>query len=92
MANFNIKDLFKKLSFFKNNLALLVPILIAVVALLLFIPTQILGAKLRKTMEQSVQTARRSLRWKASLRMRPRPDRWNRTSRPTSTTSTRLRT
>jgi hypothetical protein len=59
MAKFDIKDLFKKLSFFKNNLAMLVPILIAVVALLLFIPTRILGSKLRKTIEQqSVQTAK----------------------------------
>lgn len=59
MANINIKDIFKKLSFFKNNLSLLVPILIAMVALLLFIPTRILGSRLRKTMEQqSAQTGR----------------------------------
>lgn len=59
MAKFEIKDVFKKLSFFRNNLSLLVPILIAVVALLLFIPTRILGSRLRKTIEQqSVQTAK----------------------------------
>ncbi|MBN1508424.1 MAG: hypothetical protein JW955_16365 [Sedimentisphaerales bacterium] len=59
MANINAKDIFKKLSFFKNNLSLLVPILIAVVALLLFIPTRIFGNRLRKTIEQqSVQTGR----------------------------------
>lgn len=59
MPNVNIKDIFKKLSFFKNNLSLLAPILIAVVALLLFIPTRILGSKLRKTMEdESAKTAR----------------------------------
>ena len=58
MANINVKEIFKKLSFFKNNLSLLVPILIAVVALLLFVPTQILGSRLRKTMEESVQTGR----------------------------------
>jgi len=59
MANINIKDIFKKLSFFKNNLSLLVPILIAMAALLLFIPTRILGSRLRKTMEQqSAQTGR----------------------------------
>ena len=52
MANIDIKDILKKLSVFKNNLSLLVPILIAIVALLLFIPTRILGSRLRKTMEQ----------------------------------------
>lgn len=58
MANINVKDIFKKLSFFKNNLSLLAPILIAVVALLLFVPTKILGSKLRKTMEESAKTGR----------------------------------
>jgi hypothetical protein len=59
MANINVKDIFKKLSFFKNNLSLLAPILIAVVALLLFVPTRILGSKLRKTMEdESAKTGR----------------------------------
>ncbi|OHB66358.1 MAG: hypothetical protein A2Y77_14620 [Planctomycetes bacterium RBG_13_62_9] len=58
MAKIDIKELLKKLSFLKNNLALLVPILITVVALLLFIPTKILGGRLRKTVQQSVQTAR----------------------------------
>ncbi len=59
MANINVKDILKKLSFFKNNLSLLAAVLIAAVALLLFIPTRILGSKLRKTMEQeSGATAR----------------------------------
>jgi hypothetical protein len=59
MANINVKEILKKLSFFKNNLSLLVPILIAVFALLLFIPTRILGSRLRKTIEQqSAQTGR----------------------------------
>ena len=53
-----IKDVLKKLSFLKNNLALLVPILIAVVAVLLFIPTRLLSGKLKNTInEQSVKTA-----------------------------------
>ncbi|MBN2133481.1 MAG: hypothetical protein JW741_28535 [Sedimentisphaerales bacterium] len=57
--NINIKEILKKLSFLKNNISLLVSILIAVVALLLFIPTKILGSRLRKTVEtQSVQTGR----------------------------------
>ena len=58
MANISFTDILKKLSFFKSNLSLLVPILIAIVALLLFIPTRILGSRLRKTMEQSAQTGR----------------------------------
>jgi len=61
MANLNVTDVLKKLSFFKNNLSLLVPILIAVVALLLFIPTKILGSKLRKTMEQESAATGRTI-------------------------------
>ena len=58
--NINIKDILSKLSFLRNNLALMVPILIAVVALLLFIPTRILGGKLRETVTQnSARTAQR---------------------------------
>jgi hypothetical protein len=55
----NATDIFKRLSFLKNNLSLLVPILIAVVALLLFIPTRILSGKLRDTVtRQSGQVGR----------------------------------
>lgn len=48
----NIAEILKKLSFLKNNLGLLVPIVITVVALLLFIPTRILSGQLRETVEQ----------------------------------------
>ncbi len=49
----------KKIGFLKNNLGLLVPIIIAVVALLLFIPTRLLSGKLRETVQKnSVQTGR----------------------------------
>jgi hypothetical protein len=58
MANINVKEILKKLSFFKNNLSLLAAIFIAAVALLLFVPTRILGSKLRKTMEQSAAVGR----------------------------------
>ncbi len=58
MANINVKDILKKLSFFKNNVSLLVAIFIAVAALLLFIPTKILGNKLRQTMEESAKTGK----------------------------------
>jgi len=47
-----IKELIKKLSFLKNNLALLVPIGIVVFAALLFIPTQLLSARLKATIQQ----------------------------------------
>ncbi len=53
-----IKDVLKKLSFLKNNLALLVPILIVIVAVLLFIPTRLLSGKLKATInQQSVKMA-----------------------------------
>ncbi len=59
-ANIDLKDilpLLKKINilgvfgFLKNNLALLVPILIAVLAILLFVPTTLLSRSLRKTIE-----------------------------------------
>lgn len=53
-----IKEVLKKLSFLKNNLALLVPILIVIFAALLFIPTTLLSARLKATMQaQSVKSA-----------------------------------
>ncbi|MEN6335097.1 MAG: hypothetical protein ABFE01_12605 [Phycisphaerales bacterium] len=52
-----VKEVLKKLSFLKNNLALLVPILIVIFAALLFIPTKLLSARLKNTMQQSVKTA-----------------------------------
>jgi len=48
----NIKDVLQKLSVFKNNLSLLVPVIIALVAVLLFIPTQLMSSKLTKEVEQ----------------------------------------
>ncbi|MBM4025923.1 MAG: hypothetical protein FJ280_11040 [Planctomycetes bacterium] len=57
--NVNIKDLLKVFGFLRNNLALLVPILIAVVALLLFVPTTLLSGRLRhKIKSDSVDVAR----------------------------------
>jgi hypothetical protein len=44
----NFKNLIRKLSALKNNLSLLVPIIIAVVALLLFVPTRLVSSKLSK--------------------------------------------
>ena len=48
----NIKDILQKLSVFKSNMSLLVPVIITVVAGLLFIPTQLMSGKLRKQVEQ----------------------------------------
>ncbi len=56
-ANIDLKDilpLLKKLNvlgFLKNNLALLVPIIIVILAILLFVPTTLLSRSLRKTIE-----------------------------------------
>lgn len=53
-----IKGVLKKLSFLKNNLALLVPIIIVLVAGLLFIPTKLFSARLKKTIAgESVKAA-----------------------------------
>jgi hypothetical protein len=48
----NVKDVLQKLSVFKNNLSLLVPVIIALVSVLLFIPTQLMSSKLKKDVEQ----------------------------------------
>jgi len=48
----NFKDILQKLSVFKNNLSLLVPVIIALVSVLLFIPTQLMSSKLKKQVEQ----------------------------------------
>ena len=48
----NFKDILQKLSVFKNNLSLLVPVIIALVSVLLFVPTQLMSSKLKKEVEQ----------------------------------------
>ena len=93
MANINVKEILKKLSFFKNNLSLLAAIFIAAVALLLFIPTRILGSKLRKTMEQRAGSRTDHHLAAQSARGRGQgSSRWSRTSTPIPVTSTRSRT
>ena len=47
----NLSVLLEKLSFLRNNLALLAPICLALVAGLLFIPTELLSANLKKKIE-----------------------------------------
>ena len=48
----NFKDVLQKLSVFKNNLSLLVPVIIVLVSVLLFIPTQLMSSRLKKDVEQ----------------------------------------
>jgi len=56
----NVKDVLQKLRFLKSNTALLVPIVIALVAIVLFIPNQLVSSKLERQIEQqSIATARR---------------------------------
>lgn len=56
----NFKYLIRKLSALKNNLSLFVPIIIAVIALLLFIPTRLVSSKLNKQIaDKSVAKADR---------------------------------
>lgn len=57
----NIKDILKivlsKLSIFKNNLSLLIPVIIALVGILFFIPTQLLSRSLKNDIQKnSVET------------------------------------
>jgi hypothetical protein len=48
----NFKDVLQKLSVFKNNLSLLASVIIALIAVLLLIPTQLMSSKLIKQVEQ----------------------------------------
>ncbi|MHC4559699.1 MAG: hypothetical protein ACYTFW_18885 [Planctomycetota bacterium] len=48
----NFKDILQKLSVFKNNLSLLVPVIIGLVSVLLFIPTQLMSSKLKGKVDQ----------------------------------------
>jgi hypothetical protein len=48
MVNFGIKNIVQRLNFFKEYSSLLLPIVIAVVAGLLFIPSQLLSSRLKK--------------------------------------------
>jgi len=48
----NFKSILQKLSVFKNNLSLLIPVIIALVSVLLFVPTQLMSSKLKNQVEQ----------------------------------------
>ena len=53
----NFKDILQKLSVFKNNTALLVPVIVALVGILLFIPAQLLSGKLKEQVQKESITA-----------------------------------
>ena len=48
MDNSKFKDLVQKLSIFKNYSPLVVPVVIGVVGVLLFVPTQLMSSKFKK--------------------------------------------
>ncbi|MHC4426189.1 MAG: hypothetical protein ACYSYV_08840 [Planctomycetota bacterium] len=48
----NFRDILQKLSVFKNNLSLLLPVVIGLIAVLLFVPTQLMSSKLKERVEQ----------------------------------------
>jgi hypothetical protein len=48
----SFKGMLQKLSVFKNNLSLLVPVIIVLVSVLLFIPTQLMSSKLKGRIEE----------------------------------------
>ncbi len=55
----SFKDILEKLSVFKNNLSLLVPIVIGLVGVLMFIPTQLLSSSLKARIQrESLSTGR----------------------------------
>jgi hypothetical protein len=60
MVKINLKIVKEKLSVFRHNLSLLVPIIIAIVAVILFIPTRLISSKLREQIaKESIGKARR---------------------------------
>ena len=49
----NFRDIVQKLSVFKNNVSLLVSVIIALVSALVFIPTQLMSGRLEKQIDQA---------------------------------------
>jgi len=63
----NFKDVVQKLSVFKNNVSLLVSVIIALVSVLLFIPTQLMSSRLKEQIEQaSVNNCKKVQTWQAN--------------------------
>lgn len=68
LPKISIKEVLGKLSVIKNNMALLVPVIIVFVALLLFVPTQLMGIRLRNRIDKD------SIRGEASVIKRLKND------------------
>ncbi|MHC4488507.1 MAG: hypothetical protein ACYS9C_07180 [Planctomycetota bacterium] len=61
----NFRDIVQKLSVFKNNVSLLVSLIIALVSALLFIPTQLMSGRLEKQIDQaSISNGSRVRTWR----------------------------
>jgi hypothetical protein len=60
----NFRDIVQKLSVFKNNVALLVSVIIALVSVILFVPTQLMSGRLKEQInQQSLTKGREVERW-----------------------------
>jgi len=63
----NFKDIVQKLSVFKNNVSLLVSVIIVLVSVLLFIPTQLMSSRLKGQIEQaSIANCKKVQTWQAN--------------------------
>jgi len=58
----SFRDIVQKLSVFKNNISLLVSIIIGLVSILLFVPTQLMSGRLKQQMEQESITKGREVK------------------------------
>ena len=63
----NFKDILQKLSVFRNNLSLLVPVIIVLVSVLLFIPTQLMSSRRTWNRKASMRVAGELRVWKKVL-------------------------
>ena len=60
----NFRDIVQKLSVFKNNVSLLVSVIIALVSVILFVPTQLMSGRLKEQInQQSLTKGREVKRW-----------------------------
>ncbi|MHC4808216.1 MAG: hypothetical protein ACYTBX_18440 [Planctomycetota bacterium] len=57
----NFRDILQKLSVFKNNVSLLVSVIIGLVSILLFIPTQLMSGRLKGQIQQTSITKAREV-------------------------------
>jgi len=74
MSNFNIKDILAKLSVLKSNLSLLASIVIALVAVLLFVPVKLVSGNLKEAVRQ--KSLRLGTQVKSAKRSTVSKDQW----------------